>query len=61
MDFEDGITITKGTVATIKQEVGYIYEQKKPVYIFSLSSDVIKSGKYAKTKYMKNKDPEFGR
>lgn len=46
IDYEDGITITKGTVATIKQEVGYVFAQKKPVYIFSLSSEVIKSGKY---------------
>lgn len=47
IDYSDGITIKKGYVATIKQEVGYIYEQHKPQYIFSLSSDVINSGKYA--------------
>lgn len=54
VDYSDGITITKGTVATIKQEVGYIYEQNKPHYIFSLSSDVIKSKKYDSG--LKNKD-----
>lgn len=53
IDYLNGITITKGTVATIKQEVGYIYEQHKPLYIFSLSSNVIKSKKYDK---VKNKD-----
>jgi len=53
IDYSDGITITKGTVASIKQEVGSIYEQNKPVYIFSLSSDVIKSNKYNN---LKNKD-----
>jgi len=53
IDYQDGIMITKGTVATVKQEVGYVYEQNKPVYIFSLSSDVINSGKYNS---VKNKD-----
>lgn len=46
IDYSDGIAIKKGTVATIKQEVGYIYEQHKPLYIFSLSSAVIKNGTY---------------
>jgi len=53
VDYQNGIMITKGTVATIKQEVGYIYEQHKPLYIFSLSSDAIK--KYANVK-LNNKD-----
>jgi hypothetical protein len=53
VDYADGIMVTKGTVATVKQEIGYIYGQKKPVYIFSLSSEVIKSGKYND---IKNKD-----
>lgn len=53
IDYQNGITVTKGTVATIKQEIGYIYDQHKPLYIFSLSSDAIKSGKYNK---IKNKD-----
>lgn len=53
VDYQNGIEITKGTVATIKQEVGYIYEQHKPLYIFSLSSDAIK--KYTDVK-LKNND-----
>lgn len=53
IDYQDGIMITKGTVATIKQEVGYIYEQHKPLYIFSISSNKIKE--YS-TKKLKNKD-----
>lgn len=53
IDYSDGIMITKGTVATIKQEVGYIYEQHKPLYIFSLSSEAIKKGTYNS---VKNKD-----
>ena len=53
IDYADGIEITKGTVATIKQEVGYIYDQHKPLYIFSLSSAAIQSGKYNS---VKNKD-----
>ena len=51
--YEDGLTVTKGTVATIKQEIGYIYEQHRPGYVFSLRSDVINSGKYSS---LKNKD-----
>lgn len=53
IDYMNGIEVTKGTVATIKQEVGYIYEQNKPVYIFSLSSDAIGKGDYTD---IKNKD-----
>ncbi|WP_321380398.1 pilus assembly protein TadG-related protein [Trichococcus shcherbakoviae] len=53
IDYMNGIEVTKGTVATIKQEVGYIYEQNKPVYIFSLSSDAIEKGDYTD---IKNKD-----
>lgn len=49
VDYMNGIELKKGTVATIKQEVGYVYDQHqasgKPVYIISLSSEVIKSGK----------------
>lgn len=44
--YEDGLTVTKGVVANIKEEIGYIYEQNKPQYVFSLRSDVINSGKY---------------
>ena len=49
-----GLMITKGTVATIKQEVGYVYAQDKPVYVYSLRSDIIQSGKYG-GKVLKNK------
>ena len=51
--YSDGIKVTKGTVATIKQEIGYIYEQNKPIYIFSLASDVIEKENYTS---VKNKD-----
>ncbi len=50
IDYMNGIEVTKGTVATIKQEVGYIYEQNKPVYIFSLSSEAIEKGDYTDIK-----------
>lgn len=50
VDYSDGLTVTKGTVATIKQEIGYIYDQHRPGYVFSLSSDVIGSGKYTDIK-----------
>lgn len=50
VDYHDGITITKGTVANVKQEIGYLYQQHRPLYIFSLSSDVIQSGKYSRLK-----------
>ena len=53
VDYTNGIKVTEGTVATIKQEIGYIYEQNKPVYIFSLASDVIEKGNYSS---IKNKD-----
>lgn len=48
VDYLDGLTITKGTVATVKQEVGYVFDQHKPdkpVYILSLKRSVINSGK----------------
>lgn len=48
VDYGDGITVTKGVVANIKQEVGYVYEQHKPQYVFSLRSDKI--GQYYKLK-----------
>ena len=53
IDYHDGITITKGTVANVKQEIGYLYQQNRPLYIFSLSSDIIRSGSYDD---LKNKD-----
>ena len=48
VDYMNGIELKKGIVATIKQEVGYVYNQHKPdkpVYIISLNRDVINSGK----------------
>lgn len=47
VDYMNGIELKKGTVATIKQEVGDVYYQHipdKPVYIVSLNRDVINSG-----------------
>ncbi len=46
LEFWDGIMLDKGTIATVKQEVGYIVDQNKPVYLWSLSNEVITSGKY---------------
>lgn len=48
VDYLNGVEIKKGTVATIKQEVGYVYNQHKPdqtVYVLSLNRNVINSGK----------------
>jgi hypothetical protein len=48
IDYLNGIELKKGTVATIKQEVGYVYNQHKPdetVYVLSLNRNVINSGK----------------
>jgi hypothetical protein len=49
VDYLDGIELKEGTVAKIKQEVGYVYDQHslsgKPVYVISLKSSVITSGK----------------
>jgi len=47
INYLDGVVLKKGTVATIKQEVGYIYnshQPDKPVYTLSLSSAVMRSG-----------------
>lgn len=47
IDYSEGVTVKKGTVATVKQEVGYIYESHLPdipVYIFSISKAVMDSG-----------------
>jgi len=41
IDYKNGIEVTNGEVANVKQEVGYVYEQNRPVYVFSLSSDAI--------------------
>ena len=52
VDFSDGILITEGEVASIKQEVQAICLQDKPVYLFSLRRDVMAD--YASG--LKNKD-----
>lgn len=44
VDWEDGITLKKGTVSPVKQEVGYIFARHGHVYILSLRADVIASG-----------------
>lgn len=66
IDYLNGVELKKGTVATIKQEVGFVYDQHKPdkpTYVLSLSSDVIKSGmvklkdgSYQSLSKLKNKD-----
>ncbi len=66
VDYMHGIEIKKGTVATIKQEVGYVYDQHypdKPVYVLSLSTDVMNSdkvklidGSYRSLSKLKNND-----
>lgn len=40
----DGLELKKGTVATVKQEVGYIYDRHENVYMLSLRGSVIASG-----------------
>ena len=52
IDYEDGIMITKGVVATIKQEIGYIFDSQEYGYIFSISSECIDDY----NKGLKNKD-----
>lgn len=39
--WQDGITVKKGKVANVKQEVQQVYDQGKDVYAFSLSNDAI--------------------
>lgn len=46
VNYSDGLTITKGVVASIKGAVEKIVNQNKPVYILSLSNDVINAEKY---------------
>lgn len=52
VNYSDGLTITKGVVANIKDEVQIIMDQNKPVYILSLSNDIINQEKY---KVLENK------
>lgn len=66
IDYTKGVVLKKGTVATIKQEVGYVYDQHKPdklVYVLSLNKTVMSSGKvlltngtYASLSKLKNGD-----
>lgn len=68
VDYMNGVELKKGTVATIKQEVGYIYDRHlpdKPVYVLSLSSEVmnnpaqevmLKDGSYQELSKLKNGD-----
>ncbi len=57
VDYKNGIMLKKGTVATVKQEVGYIYERNKDTYtyVFSLKQDVMDSGKVLLTDGTKRK------
>ena len=64
VDYMNGVELKKGTVAKIKQEIGWIFHQnRRHVYILSISQEVYDSGKVllANGKYrpinkMKNKD-----
>lgn len=47
VNYSDGLTITKGVVANVKDEVQTIMDQNKPVYILSLSNDIINQEKYS--------------
>ena len=47
VDYLGGIELKKGTVATIKQEIGYLFDRHHPsipVYALSLRSEVLQSG-----------------
>lgn len=46
IDYQDGISVTKGKDAEIKKPVENIFNQHKPVYLFSLSNEVIDQDKY---------------
>ena len=48
VNYGDGLITKKGRVANVKQEVGYIYDRvhpDQPIYILSLSSEVIDNGR----------------
>jgi hypothetical protein len=47
LDYMDGVELTKGTVATIKQEIGYIYDRtgSGKVYLVSLTQSVFDTQK----------------
>jgi hypothetical protein len=42
--YADGLELKKGNVATVKQEVGYIFNRQQNVYLLSIRGDVISSG-----------------
>lgn len=47
VDYLNGVTLKKGTVANKKQEIGYVFDQHYPdksVYALSIKSSVMKSG-----------------
>lgn len=46
VNYSDGLTITKGVVANIKGTVQTIMNQNRPVYILSLSNNIINEEKY---------------
>ena len=64
VDYMNGVELKKGTVAKIKQEIGWIFHQnRRHVYILSISQEVYDSGKvllangtYRPINKMKNKD-----
>ena len=64
IDYMNGVELKKGKVATIKQEIGWIYNQKREhVYILSISQEVYNSGrvmlvdgKYRPLNKLKNND-----
>lgn len=64
VDYLNGVELKKGTVATIKQEIGWIFNQnRKHVYILSISQEVYDSGQvlltngtYRPIDKMKNND-----
>lgn len=46
VNYSDGLTITKGVVANVKGAVQVIMDQNRPVYVLSLSNDVINQQVY---------------
>ncbi|WKY48738.1 pilus assembly protein TadG-related protein [Eubacteriaceae bacterium ES3] len=65
VDYQNGVVLKEGTVAVIKQEIGYVYEQHLGgfVYVLSLKPDVINSGSvlltdgtYRSLENLKNED-----
>lgn len=44
VDYRNGVVLKKGVVATVKQEIGWIYNRLEQVYVLSLRDDIIRSG-----------------